>query len=83
MTTEQTPHTPSRAGGTGQAFILPRRVRLALLEIRAGLLDDLRADELDDDQARDLRRRGRTRQLRALEKLIGIAPADLKAAGHG
>lgn len=63
------------------AFILPRRVRAALLDIRAGMLEELRADELDGDQARALRRRARIRQVRALERLTGTAPADVRGVG--
>lgn len=80
---------PAAGGGSdaGQVsnaavpFILPRRVRAALLDIRAGMLEELRADELDDDQARELRRRARIRQVRALERLTGTAPADVRGAG--
>lgn len=66
--------------------ILPRGARRALLELRRGYLEELRADGLDDDQARALRRRARIRQLRAVEQLTGAAPADVRDGGavdHG
>lgn len=66
------------------AGVLPYRVRDALMEIRRGLIEELQADELDG-RARVLRRRGQLRQVRALERLTGVAPFDVKAGAvdHG
>ena len=58
----------------------PGAMRAALLEMRRGLLEQLRADEMEDE-ARALRRRGRIRQVRALEQLTGVPPADVRRTG--
>lgn len=59
---------------------LTHKMRAALLEMRRGLLEQLRADEMEDE-ARALRRRGRIRQVRALEELTGVPPADVRRGG--
>lgn len=56
-----------------RAVILPRRVSVALAEFRRALLDEERAEELET-QAREIRRRARLRQIRAIEELLGMAP---------
>lgn len=65
-------HTPQAAR---QSDGIPDEVRQALLEIRRGILMELRASELEDE-ARAMRRRGRLRQIRAIEALVGAQPID-------
>lgn len=58
-----------------QTRAMPEPVRRALLQIRSGILEEVRADEMEAE-ARSIRKRARLRQVRALEVLLGITPAD-------
>lgn len=57
---------------------LPRHVRAALIELRRGIIEELRAEEIEDE-ARALRRRARLRQVRAIEAMTGVPPSDAKS----